>query len=92
MTVSRRSETLKSAIRDGAAPLDSATGRGVAAWRQERGFRPPPLTASHGCAGRPTFSTIPSRWAIFGRANPQHVFVNFARAALILLVLQPTCR
>ncbi len=62
MTVGRRSETLKSASRDGAAPPEGGSGRTLAAWRQARGFRPPPL-ATHGCAGRPTFSALPGRSA-----------------------------
>lgn len=62
MTVGRRSETLKSASRDGAAPPEGGSGRTLAAWRQARGFRPPPL-ATHSCAGRPTFSALPGRSA-----------------------------
>lgn len=61
MTVGRRSEVPKALSREGSSLQELGAGRGVVAWRAARGFKPPPLAATHGCAGRPTFTALPGR-------------------------------
>jgi hypothetical protein len=61
MTVGRRSEVPKAPSREGSSLAEPGAGRGLAAWRAARGFKPPPLAGTHGCVGRPTFTPLPGR-------------------------------